>query len=629
MSESKKTDNTATMKAIATWAGVTLGVLVLFVLMVTAGMASYAKLHEGKVFPGVRVLGVRLDGLTKDEARQAVQSRIDEAVGKGLTFQFNGKDATIDTSVSAADGSVSRELIQYEIGGAIEKAYGIGRSSGPIQNALIELGARLHPIRVPAEVTIDEKGIIEELTHAFQESLSEPKDASFDIHVTTGTVPLISIVNEQSGVRLTSARALKTLRSQAESLAFSPIEIDADRVAPTVTHEDLEPLEQDALLYINRPLLTFTYQNKSYPVPTSTLIHWMTVSDQKGKASIALSRDAFKATMKEMIPGLEQETKNGSLDVQDGKIVSFTAGTQGISLNADKTLKPVEASWPTSSTFPLVVDVTSGSLLGEDPDQLGIKEIIGVGHSNFAGSPSNRRKNIAKGAELVNGTLIAPGEEFSLLKTLGEIDGAHGWLQELVIKGNKTEPEYGGGLCQIGTTTFRSVLSAGLKVTERRNHSYRVRYYEPAGTDATIYDPSPDFRFVNDTGHYILLNAYIKGDDATFEVWGTSDGRSTLFKGQKDVTSVDDLKPRVYNVTAPPAMKLVETLDLPPGQKKCTEVAHAGADAEFDYTVTYANGTSSTQNFTSHYRPWQAVCLIGVEKLTAPPDLTTDEPAVN
>jgi vancomycin resistance protein YoaR len=205
----------------------------------------------------------------------------------------------------------------------------------------------------------------------------------------------------------------------------------------------------------------------------------------------------------------------------------------------------------------------------------------------------------------VNGSLIAPGEEFSLLKTLGVIDGENGWFPELVIKGNETKPEFGGGLCQIGTTTFRAALNSGLDITMRQNHSYRVRYYEPAGTDATIYDPLPDFRFINDTGHYILINTDIKGDNLIFEVWGTKDGRS-----------VNPIKSRVYNIVAAPPMKLVETLELPPGKKKCTETEHAGADAEFTYKVTYADGKVGEEIFKSHYRPWQAVCLIGVETLS-------------
>ncbi len=186
------------------------------------------------------------------------------------------------------------------------------------------------------------------------------------------------------------------------------------------------------------------------------------------------------------------------------------------------------------------------------------------------------------------------------METLGAIDGAHGWLPELVIKGNETKPEYGGGLCQIGTTAFRGALNVGLPIVERRNHSYRVRYYEPAGTDATLYDPKPDFRFRNDMAHPVLINAYSSGTKVVFEFWGTKDGRVA-----------DPIKPRIFNIVQPPPMKLIETTDLPPGQKKCTESAHAGATAEFTYTVTYPNGEVKSEVFRSHYRPWQAVCLVG------------------
>ena len=108
-----------------------------------------------------------------------------------------------------------------------------------------------------------------------------------------------------------------------------------------------------------------------------------------------------------------------------------------------------------------------------------------------------------------------------MLKVLIPFTEKAGWLPELVIKGNKTVPELGGGLCQIGTTLFRAILASGLPITERQSHSYRVRYYEPAGADATIYEPRPDFRFVNDTGNYLLINGYVEGDEVTFEVWGT------------------------------------------------------------------------------------------------------------
>ena len=192
-----------------------------------------------------------------------------------------------------------------------------------------------------------------------------------------------------------------------------------------------------------------------------------------------------------------------------------------------------------------------------------------------------------------------------MIKTLGPIDGEHGWLPELVIKGNRTLPEFGGGLCQIGTTAFRAAMNTGLLITERRNHSYRVRYYEPAGTDATIYDPSPDFKFKNDTPHAILITTELQGDIVVFSFWGTEDGREAVV-GKSVIT----------NITAPPPKKLIETTDLPVGQTKCTETAHAGATAKVDYTVNYGNGETKTITFTSVYRPWQAVCLVGVASLT-------------
>jgi vancomycin resistance protein YoaR len=252
--------------------------------------------------------------------------------------------------------------------------------------------------------------------------------------------------------------------------------------------------------------------------------------------------------------------------------------------------------------------------LTEEINDFGIKNIIGTGKSNFAGSPKNRRHNISVGAGTLNGLLIKPDEEFSLNQALGKIDKETGYLPELVIKDNKTIPEYGGGLCQIGTTMFRTALATGLPITMRRNHSYRVVYYEPAGTDAAIYNPWPDLKFINDTGHYILIQSRIEGDNLYFDMWGSNDGRI-----------VDKTEPIIYNIITPGPTKMVETLDLPAGEKKCTEKPHNGADTYFDYKVTYANGEIKEKRFSSHYVPWREVCLIGVEKLSDGSATTTTE----
>ncbi len=598
------------------WANVAFGTVALFFLLLAGAMAAYGKLYENKMFPGARVLGVRLDGMTLEESRSAVDSAIDTALSKGLRFNYRGREVALDTTLVSSEADTSRDLVNYEPDQAVARAYELGRRYDWLKNVIEEMRMRVRPITVPAEVTIDRNAIIEALQSSLKDELKPVKNADLKADIKTEP-PTFTILPEEEGVEFVAEAALDELLRQAKLLDFRPINLSDRIVTPTLTKEDLAPALKKAEEFLKRPTLIFTYQNQEFRIPTSILAGWITVIGKNENTELTLSVSRFAEDIKKIATEVEQEAKTGILVVKDGKIESFVSGTEGRAIDARATLSNVLAHWPASSTFPLIVNTTQSKLIGEDPERLGIKELIGVGKSNFSGSPSNRRKNIAHGADQVNGTVIQPGETFSLLKTLGQIDAAHKWLPELVIKGNETKPEYGGGLCQIGTTTFRAALASGLPIVERRNHSYRVRYYEPAGTDATIYDPKPDFKFLNDTEHAILINAFLKGDEVIFEFWGTKDGRTA-----------NQTKPRIYNITSPPAMKLIETLDLPPGKKKCTESAHVGADAEFTYTVTYPNGEVKEEVFRSHYRPWQAVCLVGVEKLSPPPaDASVEEDA--
>jgi len=318
----------------------------------------------------------------------------------------------------------------------------------------------------------------------------------------------------------------------------------------------------------------------------------------------------------EIGPEVNLEAMAPRLQIDNGRVTVWQSGQDGVALKLEESAQIIsEWSLQTSDEISLLTEVTTNAAVDKNAEDLGLKEIIGTGISHFAGSPKNRRHNIKVGADALNGLLLKPGEEFSLLKALGEIDGENGYLPELVIKENKTIPEFGGGLCQVGTTIFRATFNSGLPVTQRRNHSYRVSYYEPAGTDATIYDPAPDYRFRNDTSHHVLIQTRIEGDDLIFDLWGTKDGR------QFEAT-----KPVIYNIVKPPPTKIIETTDLAEGVRKCTESAHAGADAYFDYSVTYPDGETKKTRFSSHYVPWQAVCLVGAKKAapeTNPPSTPT------
>ena len=117
------------------------------------------------------------------------------------------------------------------------------------------------------------------------------------------------------------------------------------------------------------------------------------------------------------------------------------------------------------------------------------------------------------------------------MSILGPVDGEHGYKEELVIRDNETKPEYGGGICQVSTTVFRGAIYTGMKITQRRNHSYPVHYYTPTGFDATVYIPAPDLRFINNTPGHILLNMEMDDTKLIFKYYGTDDGRTTEMDG--------------------------------------------------------------------------------------------------
>ncbi len=582
------------------------GFAILLGLVLSGAEAAYSHLYTNRIFPGARIFDVRLNGLNKSEARQVVQTAIDAALAKGLRFKYRGHEIILDATTVSTDPDVARDLVRYNFDQALERAFALGRTGSWRERVAQQIRLRAAPLNVPAIVMLDRVQITDALQTALRRELASVKDARFVIDASTHP-PSVRLEQEQSGFSLVLEPALNDLLWQVEHLDFRPIQLSDQIVQPRLKRTDLEPLLSRARTWANRPLPTFIYETQKFIVPAAIFFQWIAVTGTRPDLQLTVNSQIFTRDLKRLAANLEQEAKNGNLVVQAGKIVSFTAGTEGRQIDVSAALEEVLAHWPASSTFPLIVRKTYGRLVGTDPETLGIREILGVGKSNFSGSPVNRRKNIAHGVALVNGSIIQPGQIFSLVQTLGPVDEAHNWLPELVIKGNVTKPEYGGGLCQIGTTTFRAALVSGLPIVERQNHSYRVRYYEPAGTDATIYGPKPDFRFLNDTQHPVLINAYITGDEAFFEFWGTKDGRN-----------VEQTKSTISNVTPPPSMKLVETLELPPGKKKCTEVAHTGADASFIYTVKYPSGEVKKTVFRSHYRPWQAVCLVGVEKLSQP-----------
>lgn len=251
-----------------------------------------------------------------------------------------------------------------------------------------------------------------------------------------------------------------------------------------------------------------------------------------------INKDLVEKFLDDLARSANHDPQDAKFSIEDGEVSVFSLSEKGIELDKEKSIDLLatffrEDTTPQKKVIELPYKEISPEISIDSIDSMGITSLIGEGKSNFRGSPKNRIHNIRVGANRFNGVLIKPDEEFSFVKILGEVDAEHGYLPELVIKHDKTEPEFGGGICQVSTTAFRAAIYSGLEITARRNHAYPVAYYNPQGMDATIYIPRPDLRFKNNTPGYILIQTKISGTELIFDFYGTDGGRKIEVIGPK------------------------------------------------------------------------------------------------
>lgn len=227
-------------------------------------------------------------------------------------------------------------------------------------------------------------------------------------------------------------------------------------------------------------------------------------------------------------------------------------------------------------------------------------DLLGKAELSYAGGTEGRNKNIELGVQRINGKVVLPGQEFSFAKAIGVVTAEDGYSEEKIFLNGEVTKGLGGGLCQVSTTLFRSVLDAGLQVTERHNHSYTVSRYD-VGLDATYADPGPDFKFKNDSVYPVEIKGKTEGQKVVFELYGTRDGR-VASTTEPEILSVVDFPPTKYIATS---------TKFRDGQE-CFNTPQIGYTAKIVYSVLYPDGVLKQHDFISKYKPLQRVCYIGL-----------------
>ena len=585
-------------------------------ILVVVSAFLFEKEYSRRFFPGVIIMGESVGGKSYDEVYAGFKEKNDSMAKNGLTIFLSGQNGKkeIKLPMYSSGFTADRVVDYFSLGdweGELKEAYGYGRTGPAPQMIAEQLAAFIFGRRFNFSPVAKKEALKDFFSGELAGFAKKSEPARF---VKKGDG--LAVNPETAGEKADLEKIGNILASRLASFDTGPVNYTLEADMPDTTAANLEPYLGLAKNIFDSGRIVYRYKNSSWTVKGSSLALWLAV---KKRNQIGVDGAKLEEYIVERIsPLVDSPVRDSRFQIVENKLVEITASQAGNQVNMDRAVSDtdqkileMEAAFkkadqggePISAEVAIGVIRAEPKITKETVSRYGIKELLGFARTNFEGGSRDRQHNIETGASKLNGMLIAPGEEFSTVKGLGDITEEAGFVKEFVISQNKTKKELGGGLCQIATTLFRMALSAGLPITERINHRYVISYYGP-GLDATIYGPHPDLRFVNDTGRYVLIQARAEKNEVIFELYGTKDGRTAEVS-----------KPILSDEIPAPATKYMESDEVGPGEEKCSETPHKGITADAIYTVRYQGGETKIQEFHSVYQPWGKVCLVGKKKI--------------
>ena len=307
------------------------------------------------------------------------------------------------------------------------------------------------------------------------------------------------------------------------------------------------------------------------------------------------------------------EPVNAKIYTTDELTPGVEGGTDGIVVDTNgavDTLMGAVSLWDAHSPISVEVPVTRTSPDITYDELAIISDVLGTATTDYSASSSARAINVENGCHKISGTLLYPGEYFSVTAAVTPFTAENGYEQAPSYEENRVVDSYGGGICQVSTTLYNAVLKAELEVTARSNHTMVVAYVE-LSKDAAIAEGVMDMAFVNTTEWPIYIVGYTYGGTITFTIFGheTRPENRTL-----------EFESRTIQTLEPTAARMYANASQPVGYINQTQSPHTGYVAELWKNI-YIDGqlTDSVQINSSTYTAVGTIYDVGI---------ASDNPAV-
>ena len=535
-----------------------IGTLLLALLLALMLMALQLALSD-RIAPGVRVGDLELGGKSESEALAAITERFTPLTAATITLRYG------EHVWQARAAELGLRVAENDM---LADALSIGHADDEIDNLRDQAEAWINGHAIAPQLILDENAARDYLRVIAEQINRERRDAGLSI---VGTE--VSVDNGQMGRALDIPATLDRLTASLLTGVDAEIEL--------VVHESPARLWNvaEAALHVDTalsgPVQLVAIDPGGEPLPPWTItpaqiraLLGVSLTDLGGdkRFDVTINMEAFAGFLHSLAPSLMIVPAEGRFDFDpiSRQLTAITPSSGGRELNVPETIAKLEDAVFSrdARVVPMVFDYRPPRYpSGVTAAELGITELVAQATTYYWGSWQNRRDNIELGASKLHGIIIAPGEEFSFNRHLGQITAEAGYQDSAVIFGGRTVTGIGGGICQVSTTMFRLAFSGGYAITERNSHGYRVGYYEYAGAgpglDAAIWQPTSDFRFLNNTPHHLLIESeFMSAKDALqFRIYSTPHWRTVIEA------------PIIRDIVEAPPPHFEENPNLRPGQQ--------------------------------------------------------------
>jgi len=589
----------------------------LILLLPVAVYATDRWMNSGDLPRNVSVAGIDVAGLTPEEALAVVRAEQDAIyaqpslfVVNGTTFELDPADVGLTVEVETAVAQVDTANDDGLIGGLLPWFRSFTSSA----------------VNAPVNIAIDGDAIDQIIEQWEREAIRVP---AFD-----GDLRIVGRAVEidypRAGLRIDREAAHAVVESAFLAGRHGPEEIPLLDLPAALSTEDLDDAAATIEQLISRPV---TLRNAVYdatlvitPAEIADAVTIEFVIESLAHIDIGLDPDIIAAAVEPRAAELGQPPVEVQIDtnVAAGR-VSVTPPENGSRVDFDA-LTPAlfkAALGAGVGSLPIVDDVEPDITI-EEVEAWGPLELVSSFTTRYpSGQP--RVTNIHTMAKTVDGSIVWPGETFSINETVGRRTEAKGYVRDgAIINGEvyccDSPTNVGGGVSQFGTTFFNAVFFGGYEDIEHQPHSIYFSKY-PEGREATLGYPHPDVIFRNNTDAPVIIRTGV-----------TSSSVTVLFFGNNGGLKVESQRSERRNFTEP-RLIYEENPSLDPGVERVVSRGSEGWTVTVTRVITYPDGTVVREPFVWRYRGnarkiQVASCstVPGSVRCSVPPDTTTTVP---